>query len=184
MLTQSPQKYQEVLQVAERLFRQDPDWVTFFREVLGIEGSVRQTFPSFDELTAFEQSEEYAKIQKMVVKLREKRPTAEGEGEPTRVITVRLPASMHEYLKSEAHDMRTSMNKLCISKLLQVIGEDQIPNDRTTTPPKATVVRTAASPSLSNGLHTTPTSPTGYAQPQSTGQPQTPPPFKPTQPRF
>ncbi|MGE3244133.1 MAG: hypothetical protein AB7I57_23920, partial [Pirellulales bacterium] len=46
------------------------------------------------------------------------------------VITVRLPKSMHEYLRTEAHDLRTSMNKLCISKLLQVIEQDLIPAER------------------------------------------------------
>jgi hypothetical protein len=81
-------------------------------------------------LTAFEQSEQYEKIQKLLVKLREKRPSADAETEPTRVITVRLPKSMHESLRTEAHDLRTSMNKLCISKLLQVIDEEMIPSER------------------------------------------------------
>ncbi|MBX3432599.1 MAG: hypothetical protein KF847_04700 [Pirellulales bacterium] len=188
MLTQSTEKYQEVLQAAERLFRQDPDWVTFFREVLGIDGVVRRQFSSFDDLTAFEQSEEFAKIQKMVVKLREKRPTAESESEPTRVITVRLPASMHEYLKSEAHDLRTSMNKLCISKLLQVIGEDQIPNERTSVPPTKPAQNRlgGTTPAGGNGsLGSTGTpSPYAYSQAPAGAQPQTPPPFKPAQPRF
>ena len=130
MLTQSTEKYQEVLQTAEARYRQSPDWVTFFREVLGVEGVVRKAFPTFDELTAFEQSEQYEKIQKLLVKLREKRPSADTESEPTRVITVRLPKSMHESLRTEAHDLRTSMNKLCISKLLQVIDEEMIPNER------------------------------------------------------
>jgi hypothetical protein len=124
------EKYQEVLQAAETRYRQNPDWVTFFREVLGVEGVVRKAFPTFDELTAFEQTEQYEKIQKLLVKLREKRPAADIESEPTRVITVRLPKSMHESLRTEAHDLRTSMNKLCISKLLQVIGEEMIPNER------------------------------------------------------
>ena len=51
MLTQSTEMYQEVLQVAENLYRQDPDWVTFFREVLGIDGAIRKSFPGFEELT-------------------------------------------------------------------------------------------------------------------------------------
>lgn len=137
MLTQTPEKqekYQEVLQVAETLYRQNPDWVTFFREVLGVEGTVRKAFPSFEDLTKFEQSTEFDKIQKLLVRLREKRSAVDVESEPTRVITVRLPKSMHEYLRTEAHDLRTSMNKLCISKLLQVIGEDMIPNERTGVP--------------------------------------------------
>ena len=82
-------------------------------------------------MTAFEQSPQFDKIQKLLVRLREKRSNVDVETEPTRVITVRLPKSMHEYLRTEAHDLRTSMNKLCISKLLQVIGEDMIPNERT-----------------------------------------------------
>ena len=130
MLTQSPQSYREVLQVADNLYRQDPDWVTFFREVLGIDGIIRKKFPSFEDLTKFEQTDEFDRVQKMLVRLREKSSSSEPGTEPTRVITVRLPKSMHEYLRTEAHDLRTSMNKLCISKLLQVIGEEMIPNER------------------------------------------------------
>ena len=36
---------QEAYRVAEALYRQDPDWVTFFREILGIGGVVRRLFP-------------------------------------------------------------------------------------------------------------------------------------------
>ena len=49
------------------------------------------------------------------------------DAEPTRVITVRLPKSLHEALRVEAHEHRTSMNKLCISKLLQFIDGQQVP---------------------------------------------------------
>ncbi len=186
MLTQSTEKYQEVLQTAEARYRQSPDWVTFFREVLGVEGVVRKTFPTFDELTAFEQSDQYEKIQKLLVKLREKRPSADTESEPTRVITVRLPKSMHESLRTEAHDLRTSMNKLCISKLLQVIGEEMIPNERTGAPQGATMSPTAGTTStpstLQPRLHQ-PTSTAG-ATGSSFGNHQQVPPFKPAQPRF
>jgi predicted HicB family RNase H-like nuclease len=185
VLAQSQEKYREVFQVAENLYRQDPDWVTFFREVLGIEGAVRRGFPSFDELTRFEQSEEYENIQKMLVKLREKRTTTDTETEPTRVITVRLPKSMHEYLRTEAHDLRTSMNKLCISKLLLVIGEEMIPNESTATGSPA---------SNGNGAPVATQSAPRLAQPVAAHQPQTstpiaqphlaPSPFKPSQPRF
>ncbi len=200
MLTQSKETYREILTVAENLYRQDPDWVTFFREVVGIDGAVRKSFPSFEELTAFEQSEEFDAIQKMLVKLREKRASADPETEPTRVITVRLPKSMHEYLRTEAHDLRTSMNKLCISKLLQVIDEEMIPNERTgsngkssasTKPaPTQTPVAAVARTPIGDGataigqaqpqLH----QPLGQPAPLPTQQQQAPSPFKPTQPRF
>jgi hypothetical protein len=184
VLTQSTEKYQEVLQTAEARYRQSPDWVTFFREVLGVEGVVRKTFPTFDELTAFEQSDQYEKIQKLLVKLREKRPSADTESEPTRVITVRLPKSMHESLRTEAHDLRTSMNKLCISKLLQVIGEEMIPNERTS----GTSTTSTASGGSTNTpspatLPVRPHQPVG-STPSAYSQHQATPPFKSAQSRF
>ena len=205
MLTQSKETYREILQVAENLYRQNPDWVTFFREVVGVDGAVRKSFSTFEELTAFEQSEEFDAIQKMLVKLREKRAAADPEAEPTRVITVRLPKSMHEYLRTEAHDLHTSMNKLCISKLLQVIGVEMIPNERTgggsksnasSKPAPATIAAATtpigATPIGATPIGSTPIShapqpqlhqPLGQQAPLPTQQ-QAPSPFKPTQPRF
>lgn len=46
---------------------------------------------------------------------------ADADLDATRVITVRLPKSLHLALKAEAHDRHTSMNQLCIAKLLQAI---------------------------------------------------------------
>lgn len=200
MLTQTTEKYQEVLEFAETRYRQNPDWVTFFREVLGVDGAARKSFPTFDELTAFEQSEQFDKIQKLLVKLREKRPSADTESEPTRVITVRLPKSMHESLRTEAHDLRTSMNKLCISKLLQVIDEEMIPNERASSggstasgsAPSAPLSNSHA-PSLGLRAHqpvgSTVSSPYGQQlQPSSSSSTSSTtsglPPFKPSQPRF
>ena len=185
MLTQSQEKYREVLQVADNLYRQGPDWITFFREVLGIDGIIRKAFPSFDELSKFEQSEEFDKIQQYLVKLREKRTVADPEAEPTRVITVRLPKSMHEYLRTEAHDLRTSMNKLCISKLLQVIGEDKIPNERTTTTKPAAASKPAPQLAPRPSLSPVPaTAQSGNYPSLHRPIPQPNPQFKPTQPRF
>ena len=76
-----------------------------------------------------EQSGEYAEIQQMLAKLRERGGSPPDASEPTRVITVRLPKSLHESLRTEAHEKRTSMNKLCISKLLQMVDEQLIPSD-------------------------------------------------------
>ena len=120
---------QEVFRIAGHLYQQNPDWVTFFREVLGVEGAARRVFTSQDELEAFEQTKEYAEIQHMVAKLREQSVQSAENREPTRVITVRMPKSLHESLRTEAHEKRTSMNKLCISKLLQVIDDELIPQD-------------------------------------------------------
>jgi len=127
----SQPKEQEVYRIAHELFSQSPDWVTFFREVLGLEGIVKQAYPSVEELASFERTNEYTEIQQMLAKLRERSAAVPvpDDLEPTRVITVRLPKSLHEALRHEAHERRTSMNKLCISKLLQVVDEQLIPTD-------------------------------------------------------
>jgi hypothetical protein len=188
VLTQTTEKYQEVLEAAENLYRQNPDWVTFFREVLGVDGAVRKAFPTFDDLTTFEQSQQFDKIQKLLVRLREKRSSVDAENEPTRVITVRLPKSMHEYLRTEAHDLHTSMNKLCISKLLQVIGEDMIPNERVGggSESGSTAPRPASPPPASTSFSPRPhQTPAPASVPfSSTHQSTSPPPFKPLQSRF
>ena len=115
-----------VCRVANETYGKTKDWVVFFREILGVNGLVRRLFPTPEELAAFEKTAEYADIQKMVKRLRDK-PTAQTDGkETTRVITVRLPASLHEALKVEAYDRKTSINQLCISKLLQVMDEQEL----------------------------------------------------------
>ena len=111
----------EAYRVALALYDQDPDWVTFFREILGIGGVVRRLFRDREAMVEFEKSTEYSEIQLMLARLR-RRSNTRGDGqEPTRVITVRLPQSLHEALQAEAYAHETSMNKLCITKLLQVI---------------------------------------------------------------
>lgn len=116
---------QKVLQVAKELYLSKPDWVTFFRETLGVNGAARSVFPTQSEYVSFEQCSEYHEIQQMVANLRNRKIPGNGSNEPTRVITVRLPESLHEALKQEATDHNTSMNKLCISKLLQVLIENE-----------------------------------------------------------
>lgn len=119
---------QEVYRCACELFRLNPDWVTFFREILSTDGVARKWFPSHPEMEEFQQTQEYADIQMMLAQLRKKKDPTGDDQEPTRVITVRLPKSLHESLLTEASQRNTSMNKLCISKLLQVISDEMLPS--------------------------------------------------------
>jgi predicted HicB family RNase H-like nuclease len=133
-MTSPTQKFEELRQAAEDLYASFPDWATFYRQVLGPEGVVRREFKSLESIAAFEQSEAFQEIQGMITDLRKRasEPLKEQE-EETKVITVRIPSSMHEALRNEAHDHRTSINKLCISKLLQSIDAKLVPPD---VPPK------------------------------------------------
>jgi predicted HicB family RNase H-like nuclease len=119
----------EVLYTARTLYDQQPSWAEFYREIMGLHGIVRHAFPSREALEHFEQSNAYLEIQRMLTALRENRAADNDPEEPTRVITVRLPKSLHEALRVEAHEHHTSMNKLCISKLLRLIDHEMIPDE-------------------------------------------------------
>lgn len=112
-----------VLGVAERLHAMHPEWVVFFREVLGIDGIVRRTFRTAAEMRAFECSPEYARIREMLDDLRQRPQQPPVDREALRVVTVRMPRSLHETLKSEADDLRVSINTLCIAKLMKHLEE-------------------------------------------------------------
>lgn len=112
-----------VLQVAERLYAMDPEWVIFFREVLGVDGIVRRTFDDPESLIRFECSPQYARIREMLDSLRSRQQERPTERETQRVVTVRMPRSLHETLKNEAGLLRVSVNTLCISKLMKLIDE-------------------------------------------------------------
>src|SRR6185436_17332332 len=103
-------KRREAYRIANDLYERNPDWVTFYREVLGVGGVARKLFTSNDEMADFEQSKEFNEIQQMVARLRVQGGEANPDKEPTRVITVRLPKSLHESLKGEATARNTSMN--------------------------------------------------------------------------
>ena len=114
-----------VLQVAERLHAMEPEWVVFFREVLGVDGIVRRTFSDADALMRFECSPQYARIREMLDGLRARQNDRQAPRETQRVVTVRMPKSLHETLKSEAGQMRVSINTLCISKLMKLLDEQE-----------------------------------------------------------
>ncbi len=121
------QRCQKVLEQANALIQSAPDWVTFYQEVLGVKGVVRRSFPSKEQLAAFKKTEAYDKIQWMLCQLRIRSNYAHLRKESTKVITVRLPKTLHAALLTEAREKATSVNKLCISKLLQFIDEDLVP---------------------------------------------------------
>lgn len=127
-----------VLEVAERLYAMKPEWVVFFREVLGVDGLVRRAFRTPDALVRFECSPEYGRIREMLDNLRTQQRDLPSERETQRVVTVRMPKSLHESLKAEAEEMKVSVNTLCITKLIKILDEagrrDMNP-DTTAAPP-------------------------------------------------
>jgi hypothetical protein len=121
------QRGQEVLRLAQEAFARTGSWVVFYREMLGPEGVLRRVFPKAEQIRAFEASGEFAELQEMVAALRSQDPAKGDATEPERMITIRLPKSLHDSLKAEAEELNLSINKLCISKLLQRIESRYIP---------------------------------------------------------
>ncbi len=121
------QRGREVLRLAQEAFAKTGNWVVFYREMLGTDGVVRKLYANPDEMRAFEDSREFAELQEMVAAMRSQDASKGDATEPERMITIRLPKSLHDSLRIEADEMNLSINKLCISKLLQRIESRFIP---------------------------------------------------------
>ena len=127
----------EALRGATELFSKEPDWVNFYREVLGVEGIVRKLYATPEAYADFQTTAEYCEIQRMLNSIRE-RTKNKSKAEPTRVITVRMPKSIHDTLFAEADQLNTSVNQLCISKLIQWIDKERVPATPEDTKPSKT----------------------------------------------
>ena len=125
-------RQQLVTEAATALFNQTPkpSWITYFRQVFGVDGVIATEFADPAKRTQFEKTLDFTKLQRQLAQLRAS-SVQEESTEPTRVITVRLPKSIHEALRDESHQRRTSMNQLCITKLLQTVV-DVAPDSGTT----------------------------------------------------
>ena len=117
----------QVEKAAQQLWVNGVAWTTFFRELLGPEGLIRKLFPAPEELARFERTESYQRIQEMLATLRRQQEGRSAQDEPLTVITIRVPRSLHEALAEEAHALKTSINRLCISKLTQIIDTRFVP---------------------------------------------------------
>ncbi|TWU67698.1 toxin-antitoxin system HicB family antitoxin [Crateriforma conspicua] len=120
----------EALRLAAEAFSQTGDWVVLFRELLGTEGVCRKLFPHPDQMRYFETTDPYIEIQEMIAALRSQEVGKGGASEPERMITIRIPKSLHEALRMEADEQNLSINKLCITKLLQRLDARHVPLQR------------------------------------------------------
>jgi hypothetical protein len=117
----------QVYQVAQQLFAAAPTWMAFYREILSNNGVGYQLFPK-EEYRQFEATLEFGEIQKMITVLRAGSLPENDPMESLRMITVRLPLSLHKTLCEEAESRGVSVNQLCISRLLCAIADDYIPS--------------------------------------------------------
>ncbi len=121
------EKADQILKLAGDAFAQTGSWVVFYRAVLGPDGVARRTFPTEATFEAFERMPQHGELQEMLAAMRSQ-DTSKGDSiEPEKMITIRLPESLHRALTNESNAMALSINKLCISKLLQPVEGRYVP---------------------------------------------------------
>ncbi len=93
-------------------------WVAFYQDVFGPHGLLLTSLTT-EQLEAYQRSDDYAELNELLADLRstdrEKPSTYESE----QMITIRIPRSLHAVLADESEDTGLSLQKLCITKLLQ-----------------------------------------------------------------
>ncbi|QEG00019.1 hypothetical protein Mal15_40870 [Stieleria maiorica] len=120
----------QTLLLAEEAFAATGSWVVFFREILGVGGVVMQLFPEQEEYRRFTAGPEFATLHEMLAAIRSQDQSKSDAAEPERMITIRIPRSLHESLAEESQACGLSINKLSISKLLWPANPRFIPEQQ------------------------------------------------------
>ena len=118
---------QQAFDVANDLFGNAPTWVCFYRELMGGRGLIPMLFPEDDDFGRFLRTEQYHQIQMMLTALRSRDLPENDPNDPQRMITVRLPKSLHEAMCDEAGRLNISVNRPCISRMLQLLDPKMSP---------------------------------------------------------
>ncbi len=117
----------QAFDIANDLFSNAPTWVCFYRELMGGAGMLRELFAESKDMSAFLRTDQHQQIQGMLTALRSRDLPESDPNDPQRMITVRLPKSLHEAMCEEAIRLNISVNRLCISRMLQLLDPAMIP---------------------------------------------------------
>ncbi|MCE3017099.1 MAG: hypothetical protein LW870_14665 [Pirellula sp.] len=120
-------RVQSLTIAAAELFGLAPTWTAFYREILGADGVMKKCVCAGPEMANFECSAEHSKLLEMLTVLRSRDLPENDPHEQQRMITVRIPKSLHDSICDEANELAVSVNKLCISRLLQKVDKSMIP---------------------------------------------------------
>ena len=88
---------------------------------------LHKLFRESNDLGSFLRTDQHHQIQGMLTALRSRDLPESDPNDPQRMITVRLPKSLHEAMCEEATRLNISVNRLCISRMLQLLDPAMIP---------------------------------------------------------
>jgi hypothetical protein len=117
-----------VQQVAAELFGVAPTWTAFYRETLGIDGVAHRIFSDPSEYRDYECSDCHCKVLEMLTVLRSRDLPDCDPNETQKMITVRIPKSLHDRICKDANELDVSVNKLAITLLLQKVDLSMLPS--------------------------------------------------------
>lgn len=117
----------QVVDCATELFGLAPSWVAFFRATMARGGLVSKLFVTPEERKEYWCSSEHHQVLEMLTALRSRDLPECEAGEPSRMITIRIPKCLHEFICDEANEMEMSVNKLCISRILMQVDPTLLP---------------------------------------------------------
>jgi hypothetical protein len=117
----------QVVDCVAEFFGAAPTWTAFYREALGKEGIVSKVFPDSQGYNAFLESPEYFQVLEMLTALRARNLPENDPTEAQRMITIRLPMSLHDSVCREANELKVSVNSLCITRMLQPLVAEMLP---------------------------------------------------------
>ena len=118
---------EQAFDVANDMFGHAPTWICFYRELMGGSGMLHSIFTDAGDFGRFLRSDQHHQIQLMLTALRSRDLPENDPNDPQRMITVRLPKSLHEAMCDEAARLNISVNRLCISRMLQLLDPKMIP---------------------------------------------------------
>lgn len=123
------QRGDEVTRLAHEAFAKTTSWVVFYREMLGVEGVVATLYPTKEERQFFETQPEFLELLEIVTSLRSQDTSKMDAYEPTRMLTVRMPRSLHAEVIRRSEEQGLSLNSYAITKLLQPVDKRFTPEE-------------------------------------------------------
>ncbi|MCE2811929.1 MAG: toxin-antitoxin system HicB family antitoxin [Planctomycetota bacterium] len=151
-----------VQQVAAELFGVAPTWTAFYRETLGVDGVAHRIFSESEEYRNYESSDCHSKVLEMLTVLRCKDVSDCDPTEVQKMITIRIPKSLHDRICAEANELDVSVNKLAITRMLQRVDMSMLPlsnqKRRGRRPGAAYHKQTAEQAAAAQGMQATPAS--------------------------
>lgn len=123
-----PLRCDGAVEAAGQLLTHAPSWIAFYRLVFGEQGVLMRLFPKAAERREFEAEPHFLQLHTMLAALRSQDLPENDPKEPQRMITLRIPKTLHDQMSLEAQEYGLSVNRLCISRLLQPLQVDLVPS--------------------------------------------------------